>query len=140
MLALKHRQKKKTAPQKSKISRKNPFRTTGGVLGRRNLARHRIPGEWAESHVVHFNGVEDDDDVHLRHKRFKVGPRTPWVITKGFQPPSFNCNIQQFRSLWGVRVTDCKASKWASTQDPIVCDVIISGVPNLKHMTLGCEH
>ena len=66
MLAMKHRQSKNSSPEIE--------------------ARHRTPGERAESHVVHFNGVENDDDVHVRHKGSKVGPRTPWVITKGFQP------------------------------------------------------
>ena len=54
-------------------------------------------------HAVHFSGVEDDDDdmvVDLRHKKSKVGPRTPLAITGAAPatPPFFNGDIQQFRS------------------------------------------
>ena len=46
-------------------------------------------------HTVHFSGVEDDDDdmvVDLRHKKSKVGPKTPLAITGAAPatPPFFN--------------------------------------------------
>ena len=53
-------------------------------------------------HAVHFSGVEDDDDmvVDLRHKKSKVGPKTPLAITGAAPatPPFFNGDSQQFRS------------------------------------------
>ena len=41
-------------------------------------------------HAVQFSGVEDDDNndmvVDLRHKKSKVGPKTPLAITGAHQP------------------------------------------------------
>ena len=61
-------------------------------------------------HAVHFSGVEDDDDdmvVDLRHKKSKVGPKTPLAITGAAPatPPFFNGDSHQFRSVSGVSST-----------------------------------
>ena len=62
-------------------------------------------------HAVHFSGVEDDDDddmvVDLRHKKSKVGPKTPLAITGAAPatPPFVNGDSHQFRSVSGVSST-----------------------------------
>ena len=60
-------------------------------------------------HAVHFSGVENDDDmvVDLRHKKSKVGPKTPLAITGAAPatPPFFNGDSHQFRSVSGVSST-----------------------------------
>ena len=96
--------------------------------------------------AVHFSGVKNDDDdmvVDLRHKKFKVGPKTPLVMAR-HQPfhRFFNGDSHQFRLSVGFRAREeftlwARRHSWSGhfsrTQSFATCRIF--GVPSLEHTT-----